>query len=361
MRLRQQELVAGFGGFALRKGSLERLLDEACRVAAEGLATRYAKVLRPRPDDEDLTIVAGVGWHAGVVGNRTIGGGMDSPAGMTLHTGEPTISNHLGKERRFRIPAVLAEHGVQSAINVPIGGHEPFGVLEVDSTRRHEFVLADTAFLLALAHVLAEAITRHEAECETEVLLREKDLLVREVHHRVANSLQLVRTMLTLQARNATESTREQLEKASGRIIGIAAVHRHLYRGGSVLEGDAAAYLSALVEDLKSVVPDGREIRLVAEPVLLSADALTPVGLIVSELVLNAAKYGGGMISITFGEVPDGLRIEVADEGPGFGETSGDRSSWGLGMRMITSLLKGAALEIDRSVPYGRVTTVFRP
>lgn len=363
LRLRQQELVAGFGTFALRKSTVEQLLDEACKVAAEGLATIFAKVLRSRAEETDLFIVAGFGWHAGVVGHSTIGAGLDSPAGYTLHTGTPTISNHLGIEQRFRVPAILAEHGVQSAINVVIqsGEEAAFGVLEVDSTRRHEFVQADTSFLQALAHVLAEGLRRYDSERAMEALLREKDVLVREVHHRVANSLQLVRTMLSLQSRNATDETREQLQKASGRISGIAAVHRHLYQGGSVLDGDASTYLAALVEDLKSVVPDGREVTLRATPVMLSADALTPVGLIVSELVINAAKYGQGTIAVTFDQIDEGVEIQVTDEGPGFGASAGDRAGWGLGMRMITSLLKGAAIEIDRDVSYGRVRTVFKP
>jgi two-component sensor histidine kinase len=361
LRLNQQELVAEFSLFALEATLLQPLLDEACRIASEGLKTELAKVLRYRPIVQDLLVVAGLGWHAGVVGNSTLGSGLDSPAGFALHTGEPTISNALSQEQRFRVPALLAEHAVQSAINVLIGGEkrERFGVLEVDSTRRHEFVQADTAFLQALANVLAAGMTRIEAEAIKDGLLHDKDLLMREVHHRVKNSLQLVRTMLGLQSRNASNETRQALDSAAARIMSIAAVHHRLYEGGSVEEADASIYLEGLIDDLRKMLvdlADGRTIHLDAQAVMLSADNLTPLGLIVSELVTNAFKHAAGDISIKLRSEDTRLRLIVEDGGLGFppeGEMRG-----GLGMRLVTALAKGKgapAVTIDRSVAFGRV------
>lgn len=358
-RLNQQELVANFGVFALMPGDLQRLLNEACLVAAQGLGTPFAKVLRYRPDSNDLLVEAGIGWHAGVVGTSTIGSGMNSPAGYAIHTGQPTLSNHLAHEQRFRLPGLLAEHGVQSAINVVIGNHEaaPFGALEVDSTRRHEFVQADIVFLQALANVLAAGLVRLESEQAKDALLQDKDLLMREVHHRVKNSLQLVRTMLTLQARGCSDETREQLEQAASRIMSIAAVHQRLYEGGSVAGGDAAVYLASLLDDMRGMLDeyvDGRTIRLTAESLVLPADALTPLGLIVSELVTNALKYGVGQVTVQVGRTENGLRITVEDEGSGFPPEPGR----GLGMRLIAALAKGNsrdAISVDRSVAHSKV------
>ena len=361
LRLHQQELVAAFGIFALEGNALPRLLDEACRIAAEGLGTSLAKVLQYRPTVQDLLVVAGVGWHAGVVGNSTLGSGLDSPAGFALHTGEPTISNALAQEQRFRIPALLAEHSVQSALNVLIGGggRERYGVLEVDSTRRHEFVQTDTAFLQALANVLAAGLARIEAEEIKDGLLRDKDMLMREVHHRVKNSLQLVRTMLGLQARNASDETREALDSAAARIMSIAAVHHRLYEGGSVEEADASTYLAGLIEDLRKMlvdVADGRTIHLDAQSVMLSADSLTPLGLIVSELVTNAFKHGHGDVTVMLRPTETHLQVIVDDDGPGFPPAS--ETKGGLGMRLVTALAKGKgvpAVTIDRSVSHGRI------
>ena len=361
LRLQQQELVASFGIFALEVGALQRLLDEACRIAAAGLGTTLAKVLRYRPTVQDLLVEAGVGWHAGVVGNSTLGSGLDSPAGFALHTGEPTISNALAQEQRFRVPALLAEHGVQSALNVLIGGggRDRFGVLEVDSTRRHEFVQADTAFLQALANVLAAGLARIEAEEIKDGLLRDNDMLMREVHHRVKNSLQLVRTMLGLQSRTASDETRAALDSAAARIMSIAAVHHRLYEGGSVEDADASVYLDGLIHDLRKMLvdlDDGRTIHLHAQSVMLTADTLTPLGLIVSELVTNAFKHGFGDVTVTLRSEEGRLHLVVEDGGPGFPPAS--ETKGGLGMRLVTALAKGKgapSVTIDRTVMHGRI------
>ena len=368
LRLRQQELVAQFGLFALDGGPIEHLMHEACRVASEGLGTPLAKVLRFRPASNDLLVVAGVGWHAGVVGTRTLGSGLDSPAGYALHTGLPVLSNHLSVEDRFRMPGLLAEHGVQSAINVVVGqaNQSPFGVLEVDSTRRHDFIQPDTAFLQAMANVLATALARCAVEAMKDALLNDKDMLMQEVHHRVSNSLQLVRTILGLQARGASNDVRQQLESAASRIMSIAAVHRRLYQGKSVLEGDAAGYLNALVEDMRGAIDDAtgqRSVVLKAEPMTLPADDLTPLGLVVSELVTNALKYGAGVISVRVHPVDSGISVCVEDEGPGFGPEPSVAGRSGLGMRLVTVLAKGNpahAVQIDRTVGHGRITVILK-
>ena len=368
-RLRQQEMVAGFGTFALRATELAPVLTEACRVASLGLQTRFAKVLRFRPESDDLLIVAGVGWRPGVVGHATLGAGLSSPAGYALHTGEPVLSNNLGKEDRFQTPDLLMEHGVQSAINVAIDAADaslPFGVLEVDGTTRGEFVAADTAFLQSLSSVLAAAQVRHATEQAKDALLREKDLLVLEVHHRVKNSLQLVRALLQLQARSASDETRTQLDAAAGRIMTISAVHRHLYEGGSAAQTDAGAYLRALIGDIQSMVdtPEThREIIVQADPLRLSADQTTPLGLITSELVSNALKHGRGRVLVSLRGVPGGLQVRVEDEGLGFPPDFAPRLSGSLGMRLVTALAKGdpaQALVIDQTAGHGCVVATLK-
>jgi len=78
LRLRQQELAARFGLFALGQDELQPVLDEACRVAAQGLGVHHAKLLRCDPEKGDLLVVAGVGWRPGVVGTCRLGAGRES-------------------------------------------------------------------------------------------------------------------------------------------------------------------------------------------------------------------------------------------------------------------------------------------
>ncbi|AWB07762.1 hypothetical protein A6A40_19975 (plasmid) [Azospirillum humicireducens] len=145
-REKQHDLLARFGRAALRSTDVGALLQEATRLCADGLGAELCKALEwVRSADGDtsngdrLLVRAGVGWHPGVVGSRTVGADLGSPAGFALKTGEPVISNDLGTESRFRCPALLAEHGVKSAITVIIHGEgDPFGVLEVDSRQGHQ-------------------------------------------------------------------------------------------------------------------------------------------------------------------------------------------------------------------------------
>lgn len=358
-RLRQQELVAQFGLLAISGEPWSALVDRVSVVAAEGLGAQFAKVLRYRPETNDLLVIAGVGWKLGVVGHRTLNGGLDNPAGYALHSERPVRSDDLTSEVRFTTPDLLTEYGVKSAINVPVIGEGtlPFGVLEVDSTKRGEFVAADTAFLQSLSNVLSAALTRGNAEAAKDKLLREKDMLMQEVHHRVKNSLQLVRTLLQLQGRLATPETRAKLDEAAQRIMTIGAVHQRLYDGPSVAAAEVGPYLSGLLDDMRALLSGAADCSIVlkAEPMELLADHLTPLGLIVSELVTNAAKYGQGEISVAVSHAPGGLLVSVADEGPGFPEAM---ASGGLGMRLVTALARGdsaTAVQVDRTVPYGRV------
>src|SRR6476659_2092052 len=163
-RLRQQRLVADFGTEALRAAGFDDLLQQAARIAAEGLGADFAKVLEYLPREDALLIRAGVGWREGVVGVIKLGADTASPAGFALKTGEPVISNHLAGEERFRTPQVMAEHGVRRAVNVIVrdeGDGPAFGVLEADTREAKEsFSPDDVAFLQALANTLGLAIDR---------------------------------------------------------------------------------------------------------------------------------------------------------------------------------------------------------
>ena len=204
-----------------------------------------------------------------------------------------------------------------------------------------------------------------EDERAKDVLLRDKDLLMQEVHHRVKNSLQLVRTLLQLQGRSATAETRAQLDEAAGRIMTIGAVHQRLYEGGSVAETDAGAYLESLIGDMRAMLADsagGREFSLQAEPIMLTADQVTPLGLIVSELMTNAVKYGEGAVRVSLRRVPAGLEVAVEDGGRGFPDSFDPRRKSGLGMRLVAALAKGEgaeAIRVDRDVPHSRVVVTI--
>ena len=363
VRLRQLKLVADYGLFALRQTDLAVILQRACQTSVEGLGTKFAKLLRYRPELGDFLVIQGVGWREGVVGCATVGADLSSPAGYAVHTRLPVISTLLSGETRFRTPALLAEHNIHRAINVIIGedGEEPFGVLEADSTERDAFATEDLAFLQSLANVVFAALQRSRDRDAQAALLRDKDLLMQEVHHRTKNSLQIVHTMLQLQARSIADGEeKRRLNDAASRIMTIAAVHRQLHEEGAVEEVDLASYLRGLVADLSRSLcpPDGsRPISVEAASIRLLAQQATPVGLIIVELLTNALKYAAGPITVRVVQAGGVVTVEAADEGPGFPSDFVAARSRSLGMRLIIALARGTnAVSIARVAAQTTVT-----
>jgi two-component sensor histidine kinase len=364
--------VSQFGRFALREENLQATLDEACRVAAEGLETQFAKVMEWLPAEGLFLARAGVGWRPGLIGCARVGADLASPAGYAFRTGEPVVSDHLEEadEVRFRTPRMLAEHGVRRALNVLIGeGERRFGVLEVDCTKRRTFDRHDTDFLQALANTLAAAMLAEGRRAAAREANAAKDLLMAEVHHRVKNSLQLVQSMLALQARAAkgTEAA-VPLAESAARVRTIAALHDRLYRSNTGLEVEVALYLEGLTEDLRVSMASnqaGREIQLQADQARWPAAEVTTLGLVLTELVTNALKYGQGTIRVTFRQPAEGRAdLAVEDDGLGLPADFDPALSHGLGMRLVTGLVhgRGGGLEVDRGAGHTRfVVRLLRP
>ena len=163
-RLRQQELLSEFGMIALTSRDIPFLLQEATRLCAEGLHTTLCKIMEYLPDEDQFVVRAGVGWKPGVIGART-GADLENPAGHAFRTGEPTIANAIEGDRRYRLPRMLADHGVRRAINVVIATHDRrYGIIEGDSRGNGRFTEADVAFMQGFANLLGVAFERQQSE-----------------------------------------------------------------------------------------------------------------------------------------------------------------------------------------------------
>ncbi len=201
----------------------------------------------------------------------------------------------------------------------------------------------------------AEAALRTANEHLEAIVLRQAALL-REVNHRVANSLQLVSSLVQLQANALADGVaREALRDTQGRIGAIMQIHRRLYTSDDVEWVDMEDYLSGLVAELSgSVMPAGQErpIRLSAEPVRLRTDKAVSLGVIVTELVTNAMKYAypagaPGEVRIDLRRNGDGrLRLVVEDDGCGMGEAPRPRGT-GLGKSVIAAMARSLDSRLD--------------
>ncbi|MBI2263018.1 MAG: ATP-binding protein [Caulobacterales bacterium] len=214
-----------------------------------------------------------------------------------------------------------------------------------------------------------ESLDRMNAGLEGQVrdrtaqLTRARDraeAMLREVNHRVGNSLQLVSSFMSLQLRDlADEGAREALRQAQARIEAVAHVHRRLYTSDDVTSVAMDEYLEGLVAELgKSLAPGAGSptLTLKAAPLNVSTDQAVSIGVIVTELVTNAVKYAYGAGQA--GEIrvilePDARRgralLTVEDDGPGLG--GGQPRGTGLGGKIISAMASGlrSAVEYDAS------------
>src|ERR1700724_1502735 len=370
LRIRQQEILAELGVLALQQTSLPDLLDSSVRMAAEGLHSDLSKILEYIPGENRLLMRAGVGWDPGLIGVATIGADLASPSGFALRTGKPVISNHLENEERFRTPELLRAHGVRRAINVILQGDgAPFGVLEVDSTSEGEFSEHDIAFLQGAANILGMAIEQQQYQRKLQAALDRHQLLLKEVNHRVKNSLQVVSAMLQLQASSVGDpDLSERLNEASSRVNAVGRAYERLAYNADHENIDLVEYLREITGDLEPTVAPCKIQFDAPEEIQIAADRAILVGLIINELVSNAGKYaypdrpGGSIWVRLFQSDKNTVLVSVRDEGAGLPTGFDPTTSKRLGTRLVNALSKQLGAELTRPIsPVGTNFTLLVP
>lgn len=217
-------------------------------------------------------------------------------------------------------------------------------------------------FLELLSNAIEQAIqtsrlhrAREQAERETRAAKERAELALAEVNHRVANSLALVAALVRLQMSAVSDpAAKEALAETQGRISAIAGIHRRLYTTDDVRFVEIDAYLSNLASDIQTAMSlDGAttDIKLRAEPLRMPTDKAVSVGVIVNELVTNAAKYAyrdreSGEIRVHASQKQPGL-IEIIVEDDGIGWSGdGKIQGTGIGSRVIAATANGLGAKL---------------
>jgi two-component sensor histidine kinase len=381
--LRQQAAIASFGSFALSQSDLQNVLTEAAQVCAEGLGVRFCKVCQYRPAENDLLIVAGYGWQSGVIGHVVSRADASSPQGRAFSTGKPSICRDLRKDNQFVLPRFYAAHGIISTIDVLIkGGHQPYGVLEIDSDAQQDYDQQDVIFLTGFANVLAEAVatSSRTALLQTTIaqmkvlvedknrLLEQKKVLAEELQHRVRNNLQLIYGMLTRQLEETKDEVgRRGLRAIARRVSTLAQVCDHLLGAEMSRTTDFGSYVKSLCLSLGEIQSSPAKVTLTcnSEVVILDLDVVTALGIVVAELVTNSYDHafpnGEGTIDVSVQRDPniaDMATLVIKDDGQGFGvEPGSKRHGLGLVHRLAEQVRGTAAFGTDK----GTVWTISFP
>ena len=286
------------------------------------------------------------------------------PAGRTV----ASVKDFLEFVHPADREAVAAE--VQRCIREHRGFEREFRILRPDGAVRWiadkaRAVYAPDGRPLYLTGACRDVTVRRETQEALEAALREKELLLQEIDHRVKNSLQLVSGMLRLQAQDAgTPEVRQAFLEACNRVMMVARVHERLYKGETVRSVDLGAYLRDLCGDIGlAALADRHRIIVEAEPVTLSPQQAVPLGLIANELVTNALKYAypqgaGGEVRVACRRLADRrLGLTVADSGAGLPEGFDPQTARSLGMRLICAFVQ--QLEGELRVETGPAGTRF--
>ncbi len=258
------------------------------------------------------------------------------------------------------------------------GAEEPRIAVTALKSGAADYVIKDVhgTFIELLGASVSQEITRARLQAERDraerevhasrdrlaALAAQQAILLREVNHRVANSLQLITSLIDMQARRVADpAARLLLRQAAERVEAVTMVHRRLYTGDDVEFVEMDAYLAGLVDELERATQAAgeaaqRRIALAAEPVRVETDKAVPIGLIVNELVTNALKYAyppgaPGPVRVGLQRSAAGLLLTVEDDGIGYpGEDTTPKGS-GLGSVIVSSMAQtlGATVELDRS------------
>ena len=476
--IHRQALIAKFGLETITEKKIDNLFKNATSLLAKILDVEFTKVLEILPDKKSLKLLAGVGWHKGLVGNATVENNTNSQAGFTLLKTTPVIAENLKTETRFHAPKLLADHDVISGMSVIIQGkNTPFGILGAHTKEYRIFSKDDINFLQSIANVLAGVIVRDSTEKELreseekyrmlteqsllgtliiangriifankgisnilgfsidellswnlntitqhihpedlqitiekcnqilnedissfqseirmkkknenylyirqylkrillqgnaalymniiditeqkknksllESSLSEKEILLKEIHHRVKNNLQIISSLIVLQEQYVKDERILNIFKDfQSRIKVMALIHQMLYNSKNLNKICLSKYIKNLVNNLFKVYSaNSKQIKLQLniENIDLSLDKANACGLIINELVSNSLKHAfskndDGKIIVTLKKTTNNRTLlDVYDNGIGFPKDVDYKNSDTLGLKLISTITK---------------------
>lgn len=191
--------------------------------------------------------------------------------------------------------------------------------------------------------------------------LVEKDSLLKEIHHRVKNNLQMVSSLLSLQTKNTkSKAAIEALEEGKSRVKAMALIHQKLYQNDDLYVIEMQGYIESLINSIQSVYKKGGHninITIDAEGVELDIDRAIPFGLVLNELVSNSFKYAfpeddeNGKIYIHIRKNAEQGFFEYTDNGVGLPEDTDERANASMGIRLMNRLVNQlqSTLNIDKT------------
>jgi PAS domain S-box-containing protein len=345
-----KESIFRISGAAISSDNLEGLFQSIHQVIASLMPVRNFYIALYDQNTELLSFPYFVDEYDPTPNPKKPGRGLTE---YVLRTGKPLLASP-------EVFARLEESGEVESVGAPsidwlgvplnIDGRT-IGVLVVQTYAEGvRYGEEEMNILKFVSDQVAMAVHRKRSEAQIRAQLEEKDVLLKEVHHRVKNNMQVISSLLNLQSRHVNDpGVLEMFRESQRRIRSMALVHERLYQSSDLSRVEFSQYLRNLATHLfHSYQADSSRIRLRidAEQVCLNINTAIPCGLIVNELVSNALKHAfpegrAGELRIDLRRMAgDGYALEVRDDGVGFPVGLDFRKTETLGMQIVNTLVE---------------------
>ncbi|MBP2045015.1 histidine kinase dimerization/phosphoacceptor domain -containing protein [Methanobacterium aggregans] len=257
----------------------------------------------------------------------------------------------------------LKPHSIISLMDVPIWLHgEMVGILCHEQIQnRREWTFEEQDFAASISYMISLSLETHERElAQRQIIesLEEKEVLLREIHHRVKNNMQIISSLLNLQSSTLkTKEMRDIFRESQNRIKSMSMIHEQLYQSKDIAKIDFGIYVTNLIKSLFQIYSGtSRQVEwnVVSDKIEMDIETALPCGLILNELVSNSLKHAfngsEGKIRVKIIRDTDIIKVEVGDNGSGLPEKVQLETTSTLGLKLVDILVKQleGELEIDR-------------
>ena len=351
---------------SLTRETEEEVARVCLAVAEELTGSRFGFICRVNDNNRlDTVAISDTGWSACripktealILANDLEVRGI---RGLVITDNAPLIVNEPASHPDFIAPPE-GHPQITSFLGVPFRhGGEVVGAIGL-ANKDGGYGPDDRQDIEALSMSFMVAVMRMRAEEQVRTSLEEKEVLLKEIHHRVKNNLQVISSLLNLQSNIVgDEKVEEMFRESRNRVRSMALSHEQLYQSEGLARVDFGRYIRDLAGTLfRSYGADPAAVRLTVDvaDVSLALDTAIPCGLMVNELVSNCLKHafpdgGAGEILIRLVSDDDARHtLAVRDNGVGFPEDTDHRTSPTLGLQLVSSLADqlGGTIELDRS------------
>lgn len=213
--------------------------------------------------------------------------------------------------------------------------------------------------VLGSVHIARDITERHIMEQKLQKALNEKEVLLKEVHHRVKNNLMMISSLLNIQSRYIKDQDmKDILQESRNRAKSMALIHQKLYQTDDVNNIEFSEYLRSLATEIRHSYSRSRiELKLDLEHHIVDVDHAIPLGLIATELIINSFKHafpqGTGVISVRFYKENDSFYMIIQDDGMGFPTDLDFKTQGNMGMNLVNALTDQINGSIDLERDHG--------